>query len=106
MGLKEAKHLLFALNFMNAVQRRDFFRRVTKAQLRPLEEACLNLLKNPSTLSDEHLATARKYKRVIKILSDRSESFKTKKLKLVQKGGFITALLPVLASLIGSFLSR
>ena len=106
MGLKEAEHLMLALNFMNPAQRRNFFRHVTKAQLKPLEEACLNLLKNPTALSDEHLAVARKYKRIIKLLSDRSEKFSYKKAKILQKGGFITALLPILASLLGSFISK
>ena len=35
MGLKEAEHLMLALNFMNPAQRRNFFRHVTKAQHYP-----------------------------------------------------------------------
>ena len=92
--------------FLMPQQRRKFFRTATKLQLKPIEEACLNLLKNPVGLKNADLAKVKKYKSAIKTLSNKHDPLKRKRQGLSQRGGFLAALLPVLISLVSSFMQK
>jgi hypothetical protein len=104
MNLKEFDCLLRALQLMSPRQRRSFFQLATLKQLRVFEEACFNLVKNSKINKKEMDALVKKYGSTIKVLARKKYSLKTKKILLIQKGGFIAALLPVLASIVTSFL--
>lgn len=106
MKLEKISELLTALTIMTPRQRRAFFELATAEQLRMMEELFLNLLKNPVGISKRDLATARKYKSHIQKLANTEISKKRKKRILNQKGGFLTALIPILGSLLGAFLPR
>jgi hypothetical protein len=103
MNLEEFSYLLKALELMSPRQRRSFFQLASVKQMRAFEEACYNLLKNKKiskikNLSKKHITT-------IKVLGRKNYSIKTKKALLVQKGGFLGAILPILASIVTSFIS-
>ena len=106
MEPSEVHNSLGFYKFLKPQQRRKFFKSATKSQLKPIEEACLNLLKNPSGLKKADLAKIKKYKSSIKTLSNKNDSLKRKRQVLSQRGGFLTALLPVLASLVSSFIQK
>jgi hypothetical protein len=79
---------------MSPRQRRGFFKLATPQQMRVFEEACYNLVKNKT----------KKYGGTIKVLALRGNSIKRKRIILSQKGGFLGALLPILASIVTSFI--
>jgi hypothetical protein len=104
MNFKEFDILLRALQLMSPRQRRGFFKLATPQQMRVFEEACYNLVKNKK-LSKKNLGLlAKKYGSTIKVLALRGNSIKKKRVILSQKGGFLGALLPILASIVTSFI--
>jgi hypothetical protein len=106
MTAEDILDLINALRLMNPGQRRAFFRLATRKQIRSIEEACLNLIKNPVGVPDGDLARARAHVITIKKLANRDLSYITKRNILQQKGGFLGALLPVLGSLVASFIAK
>jgi hypothetical protein len=106
MKPSEVHNALGFNKFLKPQQRRKFFKSATKSQLKPLEEACLNLLKNPSGIKKADLAKVKKYKSAIKTLSNKHDPTKRKRQVLSQRGGFFAALLPILVSLVSSFMQK
>jgi hypothetical protein len=95
---------LHAFVLMRPKQRRAFFATATREQLKSLQDACLNLLKNPVGLNQIDLAKVRKYKEQIRTISNRYEGVKRKRKILSQRGGFLQTLLPLLVTLVSSFI--
>ena len=104
MKFAEVRDLITALTIMKPAQRRAFFELATPKQICVIEEVFLNLLKNPRGLSKQHLATAKRYARRIKRLADYKTATQTKRRILCQRGGFLGALLPILGTLLASFI--
>ena len=102
----EIEKLLTALSVMSPRQRRAFFELVNKRQLRMIEEVFLNLLKNPVGIAKKDLATDKKYSEQIKKLANPDIAAKSKKKLLNQRGGFLGAILPILGSLLASFITK
>ena len=102
----EVQNALGFYKFLKPQQQRQFFKSATKAQLKPIEEACLNLLKNPSGIKKADLAKVKKYKSAIKTISSRHDLIKRKRRVLSQRGGFLATLLPILMSLVSSFTQK
>ena len=75
-----------------------------KEQMHILEVACFNLATNHDRLNKKQLAELRKYKRSVEIVASKSYTLGDKR-RSVQKGGFIPALLPIIGTLVTSFLS-
>ena len=106
MNLKDLFCLLRALHLMSPRQRRAFFDLATVQQLRIIEQACYNLLKNPRGLTPNQLRQAKKYSRSIKILARPQFSIDQKRGLLKQRGGFLGALLPLLGTIVSAVISR
>lgn len=106
MNLEEFDCLLRALNLMSPRQRRAFFELASIKQMRIFEEACYNLVKNKNITQKDIKLLAKKYGPIIKVLAQKKFSVKAKKSILTQKGGFLSALLPVLASIVTSLISK
>ena len=106
MNFAEFDCLVRALHVMTPRQRRAFFELSSTAQMKAFEEACFNLVKNPKLASKKLRALAGKYGATIKVLAKRSTALKRKRSLLMQKGGFLGALLPVLASIVTSMISN
>ena len=88
---------------MSPRQRRAFFQLATVSQMRAMEEACYNLVKNKKYKDKK---VPKKYAATIKVLSRKNYSIKSKRQLLIQKGGFLGALLPVLASIVTSLIAK
>jgi hypothetical protein len=105
MNFHEFDILLQALQLMSPRQRRSFFKLATDSQLRAFEEACYNLVKNSKFSSKKLAVLAKQYGPSIKVLAQKKYSVKTKRKLLVQKGGFLATLLPVIASIVTSLIA-
>jgi hypothetical protein len=103
MEPSKVKQILSFYLFMTPKQRRLFFETATKSQLEAIENACLNLLKNPLGLNEDVVINVRKYREQIRVISSSSESIQDKKRILTQRGAFLSVLLPVLYELVESF---
>lgn len=98
--------ILEGLLVMNPGQRWAFFEQATKSQIVILKKASLNQLKNPSGLTKADLAGIQKYKSTIYRLASHTITGHRKEKVLQQRGGFVTALLPLLATVVTSILNR
>ena len=105
MNPSDVYALLYVISSLNPRQQRAFFQYASREQISAFEEACLNLLKNPVGIKGSNLAWARSKKQTIKKLADRQVTKTAKRKILQQKGGFLAALIPVLASLVSSFIT-
>ena len=92
------------LQFLSPRQRIMFLSTTTSKQMRFLEVACLNLAKNHRGLTADQVKTLARFKRRIKILASKGYSIKDKRRIATQKGGFLPAVLPIIASLAGSLI--
>ena len=68
-----------------------------------LSECCLNLLKGNLKLSKSDIHKLHRHANKIRKLGEKKVSNKEKK-KIIQQGGFLPALLPVIISAVGSLL--
>ena len=73
--------------------------------IRAFQEVALNLVKGTVELTPDQLKICQKWHKPIKVLARKDYSLKDKKRLLVQKGGFLGAILPIIASVLGSVLS-
>jgi hypothetical protein len=96
-------HLYFYMA-MRPKQRQQYFAIASKSQLKALEDACLNLLKNPKGIKQRDLNKIRRYREKIRVVSSKYELLRNKRKVLSQRGGFLTALLPLLMNLVTSFI--
>ena len=106
MNLHDLSCLLRSLELMTPRQRRSFFDLATIRQLRIMEQACFNLLKNPRGLTKTQLLVAQNYANYIKFLARQHNTLNSKKRLLIQKGGFLNILLPLLSTVVSAALSR
>ena len=106
MSAEEVMKFIDFVNFLTPRQRKMFIETASAKQLRLLEVACLNLTRNHTGLTAQQIKTAVRYKRPIKIFASKTFTIKEKRKIANQKGGFINAILPILASLAASFLTK
>ena len=100
----EVQQLCTVLQFLTPRQRNHLIKTMTKGQMHILEVACFNLATNHDGLNKKQLAELRKYKKLAEVVASKSYPLGDKR-RFVQKGGFIPALLPIIGTLVTSFLS-
>jgi hypothetical protein len=66
--------------------------------IRLLSEICLNLLRGNVKLSPGQIHRLKRHKQILRSLATRNISVKEKRRKLIQRGGFLPLVLPVIAS--------
>ena len=76
----------------------------SKELIRCICDCCLNLLKCNLKINSTQKKKLKPYKNSVRQLADRNISL-TKKRKVIQSGGFLSALLGVLAPAIGGLIS-
>lgn len=98
---------LITLKSLKPKNRKQLLAACNKDQLRAFEEIAINLVKNTTNLTPAQLKICRKYRGPLKTLAAvKGQSDKSKRCLLVQKGGFVGALLPVIASVLGGVLAQ
>ena len=96
---------LVTLKSLKPRQRKVLLDCCGKSHIKAFEEVCLNIVKNTTDLSPEHFQVCQRYRKSLKLLALRKYPIKAKKQILLQKGGFLAAILPVLASVVGGVLA-
>lgn|SRR6185436_16527503 len=69
--------------------------------VRCMSDCCYNILKGNIPLNRGQLSKLRRQKRVIRAIADKKTSLKKKK-QIIQKGGFLAAILPPIIGALGS----
>lgn len=103
-----AKDLLPLLTILTKVkprQRKALLGMCSNDQVRAMEEIALNIVKNTTPLSRHQEEVCRKWKKPLKLIALKRHPLKKKK-NILQKGGFIGALLPIFASVLGTVLAN
>jgi hypothetical protein len=99
--VKRLAPYVLTLKSLKPKQRKVVLGFCTSDQMRAFEELALNIVKNTTPLSTDQIEVCRKWKTPLKQLALRRLPIKAKR-ALLQKGGFLGALLPILASVLGS----
>jgi hypothetical protein len=90
---------------MDPNSRRIFIKNCDKECIIRLCECAKNLLKGQAPLKACHLKKLSRHKHTLRKLALKSTSLKQRK-RLIQKGGFLAALLPALIPALGSLLAN
>lgn len=85
-------------------KQRALLRRASPRVLKLIAECCLNFCRGAFRLSPAKVAKLRRHRHVIRELAKRTTSSQRRKHLIVQKGGFLSLLLPGAISLLGSIL--
>lgn len=83
---------------------KSFINTASKPLLHCLSGLCLNIIKRQIPLSASEIKKLRKFEREIKILSEKRHSLSKRK-KVLASGGFMSALLTLLPTLISSVIN-
>ena len=102
---KEVHEFLRLLNVLSPRQRKHFLRTLNKKQMRIIEVAFFSLATNHIGLSKDDERLLSKYKTSIEAIASRNFNHTEKRKILNQKGGLLPALLPILGTLVTSFLT-
>jgi hypothetical protein len=94
---------LITLIGLKPSQRKQLLKTCTAEQIRAFEEIAVNIVKVTQRLTNKQLDVCRKHQRPLKLLALKKYPTKAKK-EILQKGGFIGALLPILASVVGGII--
>jgi len=96
---------VITLKSLRPNQRAALLNACNKEHLKGFEEVCLNICKNSIPLTPQQLKTCKRWRKQIKLLALKRYPLKSKKQISMQKGGFLPALLPVLASVLGTVIA-
>ena len=105
ISAKEVHEFLRLLNIMSPRQRKHFLRTLNKKQMRIIEVGFFNLATYHIGLSKDDERLLSKYKRPIEAIASRNFNHTEKRTILNHKGGPLPALLPILGTLVTSFLT-
>lgn len=107
MSHRVRKHSEFLkmLSQCSIKQRKALLKNASSDLLKSICECSLNVLKGNVRLNARQKGRLTRHKRSLRLLADRKISYKRKKQILIQKGGFLPALLgPIIGTLAGLFL--
>jgi len=85
--------------------KKEYVRKCNKEFLDCVSECAKNVIKGNVPLSDRQKTNLRRRKKDLRALSVKKTSLR-KKRKILQKGGFLTALLPPVLSILSSLLLK
>jgi hypothetical protein len=99
--VKRLAPYVLTLKDLKPKQRKQLLGFCSGEQMRAFEELALNIVKNTTPLSNDQIEICRKWRKPLKQLAQRKHSTKAER-ALLQKGGFLGALLPIIASVLES----
>ena len=102
--IEDVQRLIHVLGFLTPRQRKHFPNTMNKEQMRVLEVACFNLATNHRGLGKKVESILRKHKNKIETPA-RKNFERSEKRMVVQSGGFLPAILPIIGTLLSSFLT-
>jgi len=99
--------ILRALYHLNAKQRTALLRVADAKLVRQICECALNVLRGNVPLNKSQKNKLRKHATTLRSLVDRSGSLKRKKKIIVQRGGFLPALLaPIIGTVLANLIAK
>ena len=103
--VKKLTPFVLTLRSLKPKQRKILLSYSTKDQIRGIEEIALNIIKNNTPLKPAELEVCRRWRKPLKMLALKRYPIKAKK-DILQQGGFLGAILPILASVLGSVIGN
>lgn len=101
-NLKRHASLLKLLHKASPKFRKQLLKRYCKGEfVRCISNCCCNILKGNVHMNQAQLAKLRRRKHMLRQLASKQTPIK-KKINIIQKGGFLGALLPPIISVLGS----
>lgn len=98
---------LQAICHLNKEQRQALLRKADPALVRCICECALNVLQGTVTIPQSHKSKLRQHKKILRKLASGRTSLSSKKRLIVQKAGFLPALLaPILGTLVSTLITR
>ena len=85
-------------------QRRALLAMTSKQQIKAMEEVAVNIVKNTVSLSEDDTKICRRWRKPLRLLALKRYPVKEKR-KILQQGGFIGAILPVLAPVLTTLIT-
>ena len=105
VSVENVKHLVEVLGILTPRQKKFFLKTMNKEQMHIFEVACFNLATNYQGLSTKQVALLKKYKRQVEVVASKDYTL-TDKRKVTQSGGFLNVLVPILGTVLTSFLTK
>lgn len=110
MSINRLKTQLPALQVLckcKAKVRKDILRKGSNDLIKCICECSLNMLNGNISISKTHKNKLKRYKRILRLISDKKRGVNSKKKIIVQSGGsFLLSLIPAAISTIISLLSK
>ena len=97
--------MLKKIRKMGDKARRDFVRKCDKEFLYCISECAKNVIKGNVPLSESQKTALRRKKNDLRALSVKKTSLRNRR-KIIQRDGFLTALLPPVLTVLGSLLMK
>ena len=101
-ALKRRDYLTLLANSKDVKRRKALLDVATKQEIDAISECLLNIVNGRVRISPSKIGKLKKIKRHLKDLTNKRCSFKKRKEILKQEGGFLTSILPVALSVLGS----
>ena len=96
--------VVITLRSLKPKQRKTVVDCLNRNHLRGLTEVAVNIVKNSIPLSSDDTKTCRRWRKSLRLLALKRYPGKEKR-RILQQGGFLGAILPVLASVLGAVIS-
>ena len=103
-NVRQLAPMVITLKSLKPKQRKVMVDFLNRDHLRGLSEVAVNIVKSTVELTPEQLQLCRRWRKPLKLLALKRYPVKEKK-RLLQKGGFLGAFLPVLASVLGAVIN-
>lgn len=105
--LEAHKHMLHVLKNCKPCIRKNILQNGSGDLIKTLCEVCLNVLNGNAKISKNSKNNIRKYKKVLRQLAKPNDRLSSKRKILIQKGGFLPALLTaVLSGIVGKLIQQ
>ena len=85
--------------------KREYVRKRERQIIDCVSECAKNVMKGNVPLSDSHKSELRRKKKDLRALSLKKTSLRQKR-RILQKGGFLTTLLPLILAVLGSLFAK
>lgn len=106
VAVENADYLSLIGKTKSKVKRNQLIEYASREQINAIAECIDNVLRGIVPLSGKEINYLRRYKTPMRLVSNKRVPLKEKKSTLKQRGGFLTALLPIAASVLGPLLGR
>ena len=102
--VRQLTPVVITLRSLKPKQRKVVVDCLGRNHLKGLTEVAVNIVKSTVQLTPQELSTCRRWRKSLKLIALKRYPVKEKR-KILQKGGFLGAILPVLASVLGAVIN-